>query len=147
MNVSLSFDWKIVVHDVSHVVDVDSTSCHIGCYKHFDTTFFEAIKRFCPRSLTLVSVNCGSSNTNTFKLFNDAVGDVFHLSKHNDFTDVVLFNDRRENPVLVIFIDKKDRLVDTFDGRLIRLDRDTNGIFHHRFRERFDRRRHRCGEK
>ena len=48
---------KIVVDNVSYVINVDSASCYVGCYQDTSLTTLEGVKRTLTLSVTLITVD------------------------------------------------------------------------------------------
>jgi hypothetical protein len=87
----------VVVYDVGNALNVDTTSCDVGCDKDTVTTIFKSVKRLLTLSLREVAVKRRYVLSTTSKLLSEALSGMLHLGKHNDKSFAILFQPVREN--------------------------------------------------
>ena len=148
MNVALRFKRELHVDDTTDVRDVDAAAGDVGRYEHADLALAETFE--CARALILglVGVDGRARDVLAEELLVHAVGAVAHLGEDDHLGPFGMrLQEMDEKGVLLGLLDEHDLLVDLFDGRRLRGDRDHGGIADEFAGEVADLRGHRGAEE
>lgn len=131
MNVVLTVGGEVVVDDQGNLLDVDTTSEQVGGDQDTGRTRAELLHDNVTLALVHVTVHGGDSEVTGSELVGEPVDLSAGVAKDNGLGDgdgLVQVGEGVELPVLLL--DGDVELLDTFEGKLVLLDEDTDGVTH-----------------
>lgn len=131
VDVVLAVGGKVVVDDQGNLLDVDTTGEQVGGDQDTGRTGTELLHDNVTLALVHVTVHGGDSEVTGSELVGEPVDLSAGVAEDNGLGDgdsLVQVGEGVELPVLLL--DGDVELLDTFEGKLVLLDEDTDGVTH-----------------